>query len=1092
MFSVARKCNKRFVAVFWGVMLVLMSLLSMQVCNERVFAETSRVNPHNSLAEKAILQGVYNCYSGDHVKSFIDVRGYQNMGSLVDSNKDRDGNFVVLWSGSEGTGILDNGTYDSYYSVADDGLSCRQLFVGVPGDARGVLEVMGFSEPAANTSAVTEFLDEMGYRIEGLSVADSDKDCFTADYVATRVNGQRVEGTTNAICREKGTGKLSFEGAESEVYFKKGALLDAGKICMMDAAAVAGVIGEHVGDCVALPNEELNEGIMMRIMQGICGDDMDCGDVVGHVKFLEDSTSYRRYPEENSTGLAYVETNTGDEAVKYLSKGKYGSSDALKVSPAEERILYQDYLKYYYKVDVDCGDSAVDRAYGDENGSYGEFYWFDADSKSLVTCYAKTAGEKVNDKLNGIVNGEYSYHSINGLRDLITLLKNNNYTDEDLAEMGVVSEDERLDEDIKDNCRNSDAGKNLGWILCPVLEFMGDLARGAYENNIRPMLEVKSYLFNGEQTAAYQAWTTFRDIANVLFAVILLIVVFSQVTGVGIDNYGIKRILPKLIVCIILINMSYLICALLIDASNIVGGGIQGLFEGLGSRLELNTFEINDPATIDGGGIALTAVEGAVGVSLLAGFAYMSGPIWAAAAGAAGLAVAPMVLISLLFAGLGVVISIMFVFFLLAARQAAIVVLVTISPIIILCDALPNTKSIFTRFTKMFQMLLLVFPTMALLMGGGNYVSQLILANDINQGKFYMALTAMVVGVIPIFFLPQLLKEAMAALPKVGQMLNGLGDKTKGVVSKYNNSLQNSDAAKESNKRWQYSNAKKVIDRLGKKGNLSERQLRQYYKHAGVAESYEKEQKAARLFAANAKYADRSINELENDFDRAFVLGDSENVDALAGVLTNRLGGSAAAKHIAGLLSAFGDGQEEDLQFKNNTNMQASVEALRKNLEQNTGLSKALQTKTSDAYEMIANGGKNNAGIYQNLGSFSSENHISDTNKPADWITQNRETLERAMLTNDGFKPEFAQRLLDANGDRNSSLYGSLSADAVKSLTAFSQGGGELEDARGRLNEYIAQREQDRPNQNQTMANFARSVINDGRSRFAPDRSRIN
>ena len=53
--------------------------------------------------------------------------------------------------------------------------------------------------------------------------------------------------------------------------------------------------------------------------------------------------------------------------------------------------------------------------------------------------------------------------------------------------------------------------------------------------------------------------------------VFFLFVIFSQITGYGLDNYGIKRMLPKLVIGAIVVNSSFYICGLLIDLSNVVG-----------------------------------------------------------------------------------------------------------------------------------------------------------------------------------------------------------------------------------------------------------------------------------------------------------------------------------------------------------------------------------------------------------------------------------------------------------------------------------------------------------------------------------------
>ena len=70
-----------------------------------------------------------------------------------------------------------------------------------------------------------------------------------------------------------------------------------------------------------------------------------------------------------------------------------------------------------------------------------------------------------------------------------------------------------------------------------------------------------------------------------LFIILLLVVIFSQITGVGIDNYGIKKILPKLIIAAILINLSYWICVAFVDLSNILGNSFQAMFNGLGANI---------------------------------------------------------------------------------------------------------------------------------------------------------------------------------------------------------------------------------------------------------------------------------------------------------------------------------------------------------------------------------------------------------------------------------------------------------------------------------------------------------------------------
>ena len=132
----------------------------------------------------------------------------------------------------------------------------------------------------------------------------------------------------------------------------------------------------------------------------------------------------------------------------------------------------------------------------------------------------------------------------------------------------------------------------LGWIICPVMYGLRDTVEAIFGNAIEPLLRVHSSIVSGladgsDSTSMYRAWSFFRDVANILFVIALLFVVFSQVTGFGIDNYGIKKILPKLIVTAIIVNFSYIICGLFVDISHIVGDSVKNIFENFTPNITL-------------------------------------------------------------------------------------------------------------------------------------------------------------------------------------------------------------------------------------------------------------------------------------------------------------------------------------------------------------------------------------------------------------------------------------------------------------------------------------------------------------------------
>lgn len=328
-----------------------------------------------------------------------------------------------------------------------------------------------------------------------------------------------------------------------------------------------------------------------------------------------------------------------------------------------------------------------------------------------------------------------------------------------------------------------DGSGALGWILCPVLDGLGQAAEGMYEGLVEPFLRVDARLFDvggsGDDVAGdntFAAWQIFQGLANIVFIVLLLVVIFSQLTGVGIDSYGIRKILPKLIVAAILINLSYIICQLLVDVSNVMGFGARGMLSGIADGV---------------GEISLKAPGMAQNLSVAGGYSAFGVIVGAVAVGAV-VASGFAVLLPVLLAVLSAVIGIMFTFVLLGVRQAGVVLLVVISPLAFVCYMLPNTKSLFDRWRKLFQALLLFFPLCGLLMGAGDLSSKILLST--NSENIYMILIAMLLNIVPLFFLPTLLKGAFAAMGNIGAKISGLGKMASGGLT---NRIRNSEGYKE-------------------------------------------------------------------------------------------------------------------------------------------------------------------------------------------------------------------------------------------------------------------------------------------------------
>lgn len=320
-----------------------------------------------------------------------------------------------------------------------------------------------------------------------------------------------------------------------------------------------------------------------------------------------------------------------------------------------------------------------------------------------------------------------------------------------------------------------DAAGALGWIICPALQITGKAAEKLYGYIEDNFLWIGSDIM-GSGTATHEAWKNFRNYANVAFIIMFLVVILSQITGFGISNYGIKKILPRLIAVALLTNLSFIICQLAVDLSDIVGSGIKTALSGFNvtgaasSEYGVSNF-ISDIFGV------LFAGAGTLGAGYLAAVTW---ELW---------------LLPLLLAIIGALFGV-FVFFLsLAVRQAGIIILVVLCPVAIICYALPNTKKIFDKWFRLFTSLLMVYPVCGLLMGGGQFASSILvnLASDGNP-KFMLTLTAMLLSVVPFFFIPTIVRTSLNAIGQLGARLSNFG---RGMSGRLTGAIRGSERFKD-------------------------------------------------------------------------------------------------------------------------------------------------------------------------------------------------------------------------------------------------------------------------------------------------------
>lgn len=363
-------------------------------------------------------------------------------------------------------------------------------------------------------------------------------------------------------------------------------------------------------------------------------------------------------------------------------------------------------------------------------------------------------------------------------------------------------------EDDKQNSEQAVCMQNagsLGWIVCPMIYGLRDAANGIFKNTVTPLLRVHDSIVealagNSESSTMYQAWSFFRNIGNILFVLAMLFVIFSQITGFGIDNYGIKKILPKLIVTAIIVNFSYIICGALVDLSNIAGDGIQNIFESVATDLNGHA----TPSFADNVAGSVIDIVAVIGTG-----AAVAGAVTTVVGAATSGSLLAIIVPVLAFVGSAVIAG-LFAMLMLGLRQALIVIMIAISPVAFVLYAIPNTSGIFKKWLQLFKTLLTLYPVFCFMSGGGFLASNLIIKGP---SDFYMKLIAGLISIAPFFMVPSMTKSAMKGFDGAVAGLSNLQSRVNRTGDTINRRVMNSDTMKS-----QAENAQ-----LGKYRRLAER-----------------------------------------------------------------------------------------------------------------------------------------------------------------------------------------------------------------------------------------------------------------------------
>ena len=341
---------------------------------------------------------------------------------------------------------------------------------------------------------------------------------------------------------------------------------------------------------------------------------------------------------------------------------------------------------------------------------------------------------------------------------------------EDSGDDGAEQEDDNVNDDTEtsntdtatvsslvsgmseDTCKTSMGA--IGWIACPVLEKTSEAVDWLY-GKIKDILLIDPIPAE-DGTPIYEIWKYCLNVTNVVFIIFLLIVIYSQLTGWGITNYGLKKTLPKLIAMAILVNLSFLICSLAVDVSNIVGHGLRSIFTAVQESTMANT-----AASVDRTAMAISAAEMytsmAGGVALAVGggtIAFELGTIW-----------------MLIPTVLGAIVAVVTGLITIALRQAVVMLLVMISPLAFVASILPNTENLYKKWKQLLTRMMVFYPMFSLLFGASSLAGFAVI---MSAKDGFGLLLGMAVQIFPLFFSWKLMQMSGTVLGDINARMRAL------------------------------------------------------------------------------------------------------------------------------------------------------------------------------------------------------------------------------------------------------------------------------------------------------------------------------
>ncbi len=283
-------------------------------------------------------------------------------------------------------------------------------------------------------------------------------------------------------------------------------------------------------------------------------------------------------------------------------------------------------------------------------------------------------------------------------------------------------------------------GAIFSGLICPIITGITDGVTKVFSEALTWMLRIRP-LEAGSKL--HDVWANVRNLADAGLVVAFLVIIFAN--ALSIDAYTVKKMLPRLVAAAVLIQLSFLICGLMVDVGNVLGDGARTVIGGLAasdSAIETN--------------LAVGAV-GAIAITL----GVLAWPF-----------IIPLLLLLL--------IAVMVFLLIFGLRFILVAMFIILSPLALLAWVLPNTEQYFKLWYKQFFRLIMMYPlTMAILAVAGK-IDDLLPTEDVaNNGvaNVMASIMKVIIFIAALAVAPMTFKWGGSLMNRGASMIQGLGKK---------------------------------------------------------------------------------------------------------------------------------------------------------------------------------------------------------------------------------------------------------------------------------------------------------------------------